>query len=239
MSSIHKRKERDRQNRGGGDFQEEKKESQKAERGKEKREHLLIPSTTLRTLSLQGQFAHIQLRQATLTERITTPLAHTTLNQRLEHILQLRDFLPQRTDLKNRSVEFDIGLASLHLLIPTISLKVAAMEHLLPFHRHVFIVFTTTPVLLDKPSFLLLEHGGDEEERGVNDSHDHIVETVVAFLVHPPFKGEDEKDHFDEVERGDEDVFVGGTHELHGFLGEESHVFVDGGRGDVFVGRVV
>ena len=56
---------------------------------------------------------------------------------------------------------------------------------------------------------------------------------------HPPFEGDDEEEDFDEVEGGDEDVFVRGADELQGFLGEEGHVFVDGVVGDVGVGGVV
>ena len=56
---------------------------------------------------------------------------------------------------------------------------------------------------------------------------------------HPPFEGEDEEEYFDEVEGGYEDVFVGGADELHGFEGEEGHVFVGGVVGDVGVGAVV
>ena len=36
-----------------------------------------------------------------------------------------------------------------------------------------------------------------------------------------------------------EDVLVGGADELHGLLGEERHVFVDGVVGDVFIGAVI
>ena len=55
----------------------------------------------------------------------------------------------------------------------------------------------------------------------------------------PPFEGYDEEDDFDEVERGDEDVFVRGAHELHCLLGEERHVFVYGVVGYIGVGGVV
>lgn len=38
---------------------------------------------------------------------------------------------------------------------------------------------------------------------------------------------------------GYEDIFVWGADELHGFVGEESHVFIDGVVGDVGVGAVI
>ena len=56
-----------------------------------------------------------------------------------------------------------------------------------------------------------------EQQRGVNYAHDIVVEALVAASGHPPFEGEDEEEDFNEVEGGDEDVFVGGADELHGF----------------------
>ena len=78
-----------------------------------------------------------------------------------------------------------------------------------------------------------------EQQRGVNHAHDVIVEALVVASGHPPLEGEDKEEDFNEVEGGDEDVFVGGADELHGFQGEESHEFVDGVVGDVGVGAVV
>ena len=67
----------------------------------------------------------------------------------------------------------------------------------------------------------------------------HIVELVVALLVHPPLEWKNQEEHLDEIERSDEDVLVGSTNELHRLLREESHVLVDSVLCDVFVGRVV
>lgn len=67
----------------------------------------------------------------------------------------------------------------------------------------------------------------------------HIVELVVALLVHPPLEWKNQEEHLDEVERSDEDVLVGSANELHRLLREESHVLVDSVLCDVFVGRVV
>jgi hypothetical protein len=57
--------------------------------------------------------------------------------------------------------------------------------------------------------------------------------------IHPPFQRDDEKKDLDKVEGGDEDVFVRGADKLHGFRGEERHVFVSGVFGYVFVSGVV
>lgn len=86
---------------------------------------------------------------------------------------------------------------------------------------------------------LRFEPGGDEEEGGIDDAHDEVVEALVARGGQPPFEGDDEEEDLDEVEGGDEDVFVRGADELHRLLREEGHVFVDGVVGDVGVGAVV
>ena len=56
-----------------------------------------------------------------------------------------------------------------------------------------------------------------EQQRGVDHAHDVVVEALVALSGHPPFEREDEEEDFHEVEGGDEDVFIGGADELHGF----------------------
>ncbi len=58
-------------------------------------------------------------------------------------------------------------------------------------------------------------------------------------VVHPPFERDDEAKDLDEVERGDEDVFVWGADKLHRLLCEEGHVLVSSVFGDVLVGGVV
>jgi hypothetical protein len=67
----------------------------------------------------------------------------------------------------------------------------------------------------------------------------HVVEFVVAFLIHPPLEWEDQEEHLDEVEGSDEDILIGSANELHRLLRVESHVLVDGVLRDVFVGGVV
>ena len=79
----------------------------------------------------------------------------------------------------------------------------------------------------------------DEQQRGVKRAHDRIVESFVTVCGEPPFKGEDEAEDFDEVEGGDEDIFIGCPHELQGLLGEESHVFVNGIVGNVFICGII
>ena len=88
-------------------------------------------------------------------------------------------------------------------------------------------------------SLLALIERRDEEERTIQYPHDEIIETLVAGGGEPPFEGEDQAEDFEEVEGGDEDVFVRGADELEGFLREEGHVFVCCVVGYVFVGGVV
>jgi len=45
-----------------------------------------------------------------------------------------------------------------------------------------------------------LEEGGDEQERGVDDAHDVVVQSLVAAARHPPFEGDNETEELDEVE---------------------------------------
>ena len=66
-----------------------------------------------------------------------------------------------------------------------------------------------------------------------------IVQALVLLTREPPFEWDDQAEDLDQVERGNEDVFVGGAHEAKGLLGEESHVFVDGIVGDIFISRVI
>ena len=73
-----------------------------------------------------------------------------------------------------------------------------------------------------------LHKSRDEQKRGVEYSHDGVVEALVAGGRHPPFEWEDKAEDLDEVERGNEDILVGSTDELHCLLGIESHVFVYG-----------
>lgn len=67
----------------------------------------------------------------------------------------------------------------------------------------------------------------------------HVVQLVVALLVHPPLEWKNQEEHLDKIEGSDEDVLVRSANELHSLLREESHVLVDGVLCDVFVGRVV
>ena len=192
----------------------------------------LLPSRTALTLT-----ALRQLIKVACTECIA---AEAGLAQDLrQQLLELLDILLELLDLEDSRVELDVGLAGLHLLVPAVRLKVALVQDLLPLVRHVLVALATPPVVNHGARVALLDVGGDDEEGRVDYAHDEVVEVIVARFVHPPFKRQDQEDHLDEVEGRNEDVFVGRAHELHGFLREERHVFVDGVFGDVFVGRVV
>ena len=72
-------------------------------------------------------------------------------------------------------------------------------------------------IMLNSVSLPSLHKRCYEQQRGVKYAHDVVVEALVVASGHPPFEGENEEEDFYEVEGGDEDVFVGGADELHGF----------------------
>ena len=45
-----------------------------------------------------------------------------------------------------------------------------------------------------------LDVGGDDQQGGVEEAHDEVVEAVVLGCGEPPFEGEDEEEDLDEVE---------------------------------------
>lgn len=55
-------------------------------------------------------------------------------------------------------------------------------------------------VVLDVACFSGFEEGGNDEERGVEDAHDDVIEVFVAVGGEPPFEGEDEEEDFNEIE---------------------------------------
>lgn len=67
-----------------------------------------------------------------------------------------------------------------------------------------------------------LDEGDEQEEGGVKDAHDVVVQALVVGRGDPPFKGEDEEDDFDEVEGCIYIALVGGWATVGG----------DGGAGD-------
>lgn len=180
----------------------------------------------------------LPLHKPTSPQRLTPPPL-TLLHQLDQQLLQLPNLALQLLNLQHRRIKLDIRLGVLNLLIPPIGLEITLVKHLLPLVRDILIRLASLTVVPNNPRLALLDERSNDEERRVEDGHDAVVEVVVALLVHPPLEGEDEEEHLDEVEGGDEDVFVGGADELHGLLGEEGHVFVRGVAGDVLVGRVV
>lgn len=60
------------------------------------------------------------------------------------------------------------------------------------------------PVVLHHVGLFGFDEGGDEEEGGVDDAHDVVVEALVFGLGHPPFEGQDEAEDLDEVEGWEE-----------------------------------
>ena len=157
----------------------------------------------------------------------------------LHNLLQLLHLLLQGPNLQHRHISLNIRLRTLHLLRPPLTLHVQLATHLLPLLHHILIALPDPPIPLDQMRLLRLQPGRHQQQRGIDDAHDVVVETLVAGGGHPPFKRDDEEEDLDEVEGGDEDVFVGGADELHRLLGEEGHVFVNSVVGDVGVGTVV
>ena len=146
---------------------------------------------------------------------------------------------PQRPNLQNGNISLDIRPRPRHLLLPALGLEIQFPTQLLPFLRLVLVAVAVAPVPPDLAGLVLFQERRDEEQGGVEGGHDVVVEALVAGGGEPPFEGDDEEEDLDEVEGGDEDVFVGGADELERLLREEGHVFVDGVVGDVGVGGVV
>ena len=169
-----------------------------------------------------------------------TPVSITILVRlALHNLLQPLHLLLQRPNLQHRHISLDIRLRILNLLRPPFTLHVHFAAHLLPLLHHVLVALADPPVPLDQMRLLRLQPGGHQQQRRIDDAHDVVVETLVAGGGHPPFKRDDEEEDLDDVEGGDEDVFIRGADELHRLLGEEGHVFVNSVVGDVGVGAVV
>ena len=170
---------------------------------------------------------------------LCAPIHPITLRIRLNHLLQILHLCSQLPNLHNRHISLNVRLRTLHLLRPAIRLKIHLSSHLLPFLCRILITLAMPAIMPNGVSLPSLHERCYEQQWGVDHAHDVVVEALVALSRHPPFEREDEEEDFYEVEGSDEDVFIGGTDELHGFQGEESHEFVDGVVGDVGVGAVV
>ena len=156
-----------------------------------------------------------------------------------DHLLELIDLRAHLPELNDGSIDLDIRLRALDLLVPALALPVDFSFHLLPLLNRVVISLMPLPIMFYLARFPDLYGCCDEQQRAIYRAHDIVVQPLVPIRRHPPLKRDDEAEDLDQIKGRDEDVLVRRADEPHRLLRKERHVLVNSIVGNVLVGTVV